>query len=76
MTLADKINAALDAKKTVTVATYTRVTNVKAKHREAWAKAGFNFFKADGNGATLMIDGQSKGKPRYVCIDFCKVIVA
>lgn len=73
MTLADKINAALDANKTVTVATYLRVVNVKAKHRKVWAEAGFPFFKTDANGATLMIDGQSQGKPRYACIDGNKI---
>ena len=76
MTLADKINAALDAKMTITVATYMRIVPVKAKHRDAWAKAGFAFFKADSKGATLMIDGQSQGKPRYVCIDGAKVTAA
>ena len=76
MTLADKINAALDAKKTVTVATFMRIVPVKAKHRDAWAKAGYEFFKADSKGATLMIVGQSNGKPRYVCIDGAKVTAA
>jgi hypothetical protein len=76
MTLADKINAALDANKTVTIATYMRVTPVKAKHRAAWAKAGFQFFKTDSKGGTLMIAGQSNGKPRYECIDGAKVTAA
>lgn len=76
MTLAEKINAALDAKKTVTIATYMRAMNVKAKHREAWDKAGFPFFKTDAKGATLMIAGQSNGKPRYECIDGAKVTAA
>jgi len=73
MTLAEKINAALDANKTVTVATYMRVVPVKAKHRAAWKSAGYEFFKTDSKGATMMIDGQSQGKPRYVCIDGTKV---
>jgi len=76
MTLAAKINAALDAGKTVTIATAYRVVPVKAKHRAAWAAAGFEFFKASADGATLMIDGQSKGKPRYVCISGAKVTAA
>ena len=76
MTLADKINAALDANKTVTIATYLRVIPVKAKHREAWAKAGFPFFKTDSKGATLMIAGQANGKPRYECIDGTKITAA
>lgn len=76
MTLADKINAALDAKKTVTIATYMRIVRVRAKHRKAWADAGFPFFKSDSKGATLMIDGQSQGKPRYVCIDGAKITAA
>jgi hypothetical protein len=76
MTLAEKINAALDAGKTVTITTYLCSTAVKAKHRKAWADAGHEFFKADAKGATLMIDGQSKGKPRYVCIDGTKITAA
>lgn len=76
MTLTDKINAALDAGKTVTVANYLRVTNIKAKHRAQWAEAGFPFFKTDSRGATLMIGGQSNGKPRYVCIDGNKITAA
>jgi hypothetical protein len=73
MTLAQKINTALDAGKTVTIATYTKVLTVKPKHRQAWRNAGFEFFKTDATGATLMIGGQSKGRPRYVCIDWCKI---
>jgi hypothetical protein len=76
MTLAEKINAALDANKTVTIATYLRVTSVKAKHRKAWADAGHAFFKTDSKGATLMIAGQSKGQPRYECIDGTKITAA
>lgn len=76
MTLAEKINAALDAKKAVTVATYLRAVTVKAKHRETWAKAGYEFFKTDSKGGTVMIDGVTKGKPRYACIDGAKVTAA
>jgi hypothetical protein len=76
MTLAEKINAALDAGKTVKVATMTRVVPVKAKHRDAWRNAGFEFFKSDADGATLMIEGQTKGAARYACIDFARVTVA
>lgn len=73
MTLTEKINAAIDAGKTVTIATYGRVINVKAKHCKVWKDAGYDFFKTDSKGASLMIDGQSKGKPRYSCIDGAKV---
>jgi hypothetical protein len=76
MTLAEKINAALDANKTITVSTYGRIVRVKAKHRKVWEEAGYAFFKADSKGATLMIDGQSQGKPRYACIDGAKVVAA
>jgi hypothetical protein len=76
MTLAEQINAALDANKTITVATYGRVTRIKAKHRKVWGDVGFPFFKTDSKGATLMIDGQSQGKPRYSCIDGAKVTAA
>jgi hypothetical protein len=76
MTLAEKINAALDAGKTVTIANYLRITQVKPKHRKMWRDAGHEFFKTDAKGATLMIDGQSKGKPRYACIDGTKITAA
>ena len=76
MTLADKINAALDANKTITVATYMRVVNVKAKHRAEWAAVGFDYFKSDSKGATLMIIGQKNRKPFYACIDFARVTAA
>jgi hypothetical protein len=49
---------------------------VKPKHRAAWRAAGHEFFKTDSTGATLMIEGQSKGRPRYSCIDWCKVTAA
>jgi hypothetical protein len=65
MELIASINAALDAGKTVTVTTYLRSVSVKAKHRAQWRAAGFEFFKAGDDGAALMIDGQSQGKPRY-----------
>jgi hypothetical protein len=76
MTLADKINEAIAAGKTVTISTYLRVTPVKAKHVKAWAEAGHAFFKTDSKGATLMIAGQSNGKPRYECIDGTKITAA
>ena len=76
MTMTDKINAAIEAGKTVTVHTYTRRVTIKQKHVKSWADAGYPFFKTDEKGANLMIDGQSKGKPRYACIDWCRVTAA
>ena len=76
MTTAEKINEAIKAGKTVTVATYLKVVNVKSKHVAAWEAAGHQFFKADAKGATMMIDGQSNGKPRYVCIDGARITAA
>jgi hypothetical protein len=76
MDLIAKINAALDAGKTVTVASYLRVTSVKPKHRATWRAAGFEFFKTDADGAALMIDGQSQGKPHYSRIGGNKVTAA
>ena len=76
MTLAEKINAAIEAGKTVTVTTYLRSVPVKAKHVKAWKDAGYDFFKTSEKGATLMIDGQKQGKPRYSCIDGTKIIAA
>jgi hypothetical protein len=73
---AKKLNEALDAGKVVTVSTYTRHTPVKAKHRDAWRKAGFEFFKAGENGSLYMIAGQSKGRPRYDHIGFCRITVS
>ena len=72
-TLADKINAAIDSGHMIQVSTYLRHTRVTAKTREGWRKAGFEFFKANAEGQTMMIDGQSKGKPRYVLIGGCKI---
>ena len=76
MTIADKINEALDAGKAVTIATYFRSVRVTAKHRAVWRAAGYEFFKADSTGATVMIDGQSNGKPRYACINGAKITAA
>jgi hypothetical protein len=76
MTLIEQINAALDKKMTVTVATYGRVINIKSKHRAAWSNVGFEFFKTDSTGAPVMIEGQSKGKPRYACISGARVTAA
>ncbi|MGA1677592.1 MAG: hypothetical protein ACO377_14345 [Pseudomonadales bacterium] len=76
MTLADKINEALDAGKAVTIATYLRSVRVTAKNRAVWRAVGYEFFKTDSTGATLMIDGQSNGKPRYACIDGTKITAA
>jgi hypothetical protein len=73
---ADKLNEALDAGKVVTVSTCTRHTPVKAKHRDAWRKAGFEFFKNAADGALYMIAGQSKGRPRYDHIGFCRITVS
>ncbi len=73
MTLADKINQALDNGLSVTVATYLRATKVKAKHRQQWRDAGYEFFKTEANGANVMIAGQKNGKPYYLCIDCAKV---
>lgn len=58
---------------TVTVATYLRATKVKAKHRQQWRDAGYEFFKTEANGANVMIAGQKGGKPYYLCIDGAKV---
>lgn len=76
MAIIDTINAALDAGKTVTVSTCTRHVPVKAKHRQAWRDAGFEFFKAGKDGAPLMIAGQSRGRPRYDHISFCRIAIS
>lgn len=73
MTKAKIINDAIASGKTVTIATYLRVTKVKSKNVKDWADVGYPFFKTDSKGATLMIDGQSQGVPRYTCIDGAKV---
>ena len=73
LTLADKINSALDTGHMIQITTYMRCTRVTAKTREGWRKAGFEFFKANADGQTLMIEGQSKGKPRYVLIGGTKI---
>ena len=73
MTLAEKINAALDAGKTIQVTTYLKAKRVKAKHRAMLDAEGFQFFKTDSKGGTVMVDGWSKGQPRYVCIDGAKI---
>lgn len=75
MTLVEKINEALDNGLTVQVATATRITPVKAKHRNQWKDAGFDFFKSDEKGSSYMIEGQKNGTPRYACIDYCSVKV-
>ena len=72
-TLADKINAASDTGHMIQITTYLRQTRVTAKTRESWRKAGFEFFKANADGQTMMIEGQSKGKPRYVLIGGNKI---
>jgi hypothetical protein len=72
-TLADKINAAIDTGHMIQISNYLRVTRVTAKTRESWRKAGFEFFKANADGQTLMIEGQSKGKPCYVLISGNKI---
>ncbi len=72
-TLADKINAAIDTGHMIQITTYLRQTRVTAKTRESWRKAGFEFFKANPDGQSLMIEGQSKGKPRYVLISGAKI---
>ena len=73
---ADQLNEALDAGKVVTVSTYTRHTPVKAIHRDAWRKAGFEFFQNAADGALCMITGQSKGRPTYARIGFCRITVS
>lgn len=73
MTLVEKINEALDKGLTVQVCTAMRITPVKAKHRQQWKDAGFDFFKTDSKGSSYMIEGQKNGSPRYACIDFCRV---
>ncbi len=73
LTLADKINAAIDTGHMIQITTYLRQTRVTAKTRESWRKAGFEFFKANADGQTLMIEGQFKGKPRYVFISGTKI---
>jgi hypothetical protein len=76
MTLAAKINEALDAGKAVTITTYLCSVRVTAKHRAVWRAAGYEFFKTDSTGATVMIDSQSNGKPRYACINGTKITAA
>jgi hypothetical protein len=72
-TLAAKINAAIDDGYMVQIATYLRVYRITAKTRAGWTKAGFDMFKADADGTTWMAEGTTKGKPRYVIINGCKV---
>ena len=67
------INTHMDNGLSIQIATHLTCTRVKPTHRAAWRKAGFEFFKTDASGANLMISGQSKGKPRYSCIDYCKI---
>jgi hypothetical protein len=62
------LNAAIDQGRTVQVATAFRVTRVTPKARDSWRAAGFEFFKGAADGALLMIEGQTKGKPRYVAV--------
>lgn len=76
MTKAEIINAAIAKGQTVTIATYLRRIPVKAKHVKSWADAGYEFFKTESNGATIMIAGQKNGKPVYECIDGAKVFAA
>jgi hypothetical protein len=76
MELVEKINAALDAGKKITIATHLRVYCIAAKDRAAWRKAGHEYFKSDQSGAALMIDGQRQGKPRYSCINYAKISAA
>jgi hypothetical protein len=72
-TLVDKINAAIDSGHMIQISTYLRHTRVTAKTRKSWRKAGFEFFKTNADGHTVMIEGQSKGKPRYVLISGAKI---
>lgn len=64
MTLADKINALLEAGKKVTVHVARRTMPVTPKVAAAWAEAGHAMFKMDGE-TLCMITGQSKGAPKY-----------
>ncbi len=72
-TLADAINAALDAGKTVQLSTYTKVWRVKASHRLAWRAQGVEMFRTGEDGAPLMLSRVKHGRPSYNCISGCKV---
>ena len=61
--------------KVVLVQTCTKTTKVKKSDVKAWLNYGYDFFKKAENGDKLMIEGVSKGKPRYTCINFCKISV-
>lgn len=61
--------------KTIVIETYARTTKVKPSNVKEWLEAGYEYFKQDENGDKFMIGGIKKGKPRYVCINFCKVSI-
>jgi hypothetical protein len=73
LTLAEKINNALDAGHSIQIANYLRCYRITPKTRASWTKAGFAMFKADADGTTWMAAGTTKGKPRYEIINGCKI---
>lgn len=58
MTIADKINNAISSGLTIHVATYGRVTKIKASYKAVkhWSDRGFHMFRMDGE-KLMMIDG-------------------
>jgi hypothetical protein len=68
MTKADKINKALEDGYTVMVTTYLKSFRITPKTAKSWKEAGHPYFKMDGK-SCVMIEGHSRGKPRYACID-------
>jgi hypothetical protein len=75
MTIADKINEAIATGHTVHVATYGRVTRIKASYKgvKYWADLGFPMFKMSGD-VLMMIEGyKDDNTPKYVNASGAKI---
>lgn len=67
----DAINAALDAGRTVYLCTHTRATEITAKVRDRFDKAGHPVLKVGADGSLYLASGR-----KYVCADFCAIRVS
>ena len=61
---------ALEAGKSVYLATCTRITEITPKTWQRWQAKGLKLLHADSNGHDYMASGK-----RFVCIDYCKITI-
>ena len=76
--LADKINAALSAGRTVFVSTYTKHIKIKKTYKvvKHWESFGYPFFKMDDSGSLMMIYGHVDYEtPKYIDASGCKITI-